>query len=90
METVRVLLSFAIVTKPTVVLGDVLSAFVKSEVDADVFMSSPEGTPQGKVFRLKHSLYGLKQAAHLWWQDIHKYLCQELAFKASPLANVCM
>jgi KUP system potassium uptake protein len=22
--------------------------------------------------------------AHLWWQDIHKYLCQELAFKASP------
>ena len=50
METVRVHLSFAIVTKATVVLGDVLSAFVESEVDADVFMSSPEGTPQGKVF----------------------------------------
>ena len=84
METVRVLLSFSIVTKATVVLGDVLSTFVKSEVDADIFMSSPEGTTQGKVFQLKHSLYGLKQVAHLWWQDIHKYLCQELAFKTSP------
>jgi hypothetical protein len=49
-ETVRVLLSFAIATKATVVLGDVPSAFVKSEVNADVFISSPEGTPQGKVF----------------------------------------
>ena len=64
METVRVLLSFAIVTKATVVLGDVLSAFVKSEVDADIFMSLPEGTPQGKVFRLKRSLYGLKKVTH--------------------------
>ncbi|PHH49299.1 Retrovirus-related Pol polyprotein from transposon TNT 1-94 [Ceratocystis fimbriata CBS 114723] len=56
---------------------DVNNAFTESNLKEDIYLRVPEGlteVPQGCVLKLRKSLYGLKQAAHDWYETISKYL----------------
>ncbi|KAL0383111.1 UNVERIFIED_CONTAM: Retrovirus-related Pol polyprotein from transposon RE1 [Sesamum calycinum] len=48
------------------------NAFLHGYVEEDIFMLPPDGAPiqSGKVFKLKRSLYGLKQASRQWNQEL--------------------
>jgi len=63
---------------------DVVTAFLNPEIDDDdVYMTLPEGWPDGPkaptiIVQLKKALYGLKQAPRLWYNDINIFF---LSFK---------
>ena len=62
---------------------DISHAFINGDLDADVYMEQPEGFEQGGpdyVCHLKKSIYGLKQAARLWYQKLQKVL-EQMGFK---------
>src|ERR1041385_7168144 len=49
---------------------DVKSAFLKGNIEEELYMVQPEGfidpKDSGKVFKLQRSIYGLKQASRSW------------------------
>ncbi|RXW14197.1 hypothetical protein EST38_g11655 [Candolleomyces aberdarensis] len=55
---------------------DVKTAFLYGKLDEEIYMDQPEGFHQKgqerKVFRLRRAIYGLKQAARAWWQELEK------------------
>jgi len=59
---------------------DVVTAFLNPEIDDnDIYMSLPEGWPEGLnapkiIVRLRKALYDLKQAPQLWRDDINAFL----------------
>ena len=67
---------------------DVVTIFLNPEIDDnDIYMTLPEGWPQGLnarkiIVRLSQALYGLKQAPRLWHDDINAFLLS-LEFKQS-------
>jgi len=76
---------------------DVVTAFLNlSVVDDDIYMTLPEGWPEGLnapgiVVRLQKALYGLKQPSRLWHNDINPFslsieFTQSLA---EPNLNLC-
>jgi hypothetical protein len=62
---------------------DVKTAFLYGELNEELYMEQPEGFKvkgqEGKVLRLKHTIYGLKQAALAWWKALNKSM-GELGF----------
>jgi hypothetical protein len=65
---------------------DVPTAFLRADVEEDVYMELPEGYRTGKehlVCKLRKSLYGLKQAPRNWYLLFSGFLQSELGFKAS-------
>ena len=70
---------------------DVTQAFLKGSIDEDIFIEQPEGFIQdnkSKVYKLKKSLYGLKQAARQWniaWRG----MMQTLNFK-QLISDACV
>ena len=75
---------FAISTKKNWELDnmDVVTAFVQSPVDEDVYVRQPKGYErrgrhgQRLVCKLKKSLYGLRQAPRNWWVVINDWLIE--------------
>jgi hypothetical protein len=58
---------------------DICAAFITSDCDRDnIYLAAPAGYEHlvrpGKCFRLKKSLYGLKQASHLYWKKLQTWL----------------
>ena len=55
---------------------DVDTAFLNGTIDKEIYMVAPQGfkAENGKVWKLKKSLYGLKQASRIWNQTISKTL----------------
>jgi len=59
---------------------DVVAAFLNPEIDdADIYMTLPEGLPEGLnapkiMVRLRNALNGLEQAPQLWHDDIDAFL----------------
>jgi Reverse transcriptase (RNA-dependent DNA polymerase) len=55
---------------------DVKTTFLYGELDKELYMEQPKGFKvkgqEGKVMRLKHTIYGLKQAALAWWKALDK------------------
>ncbi|GMF37522.1 unnamed protein product [Phytophthora lilii] len=51
---------------------DVETAFLNGDLEEDVYMAPPLGIdiPEGMVCKLRRSLYGLKQAAAVWFKKI--------------------
>ncbi|BBH03624.1 hypothetical protein Prudu_014548 [Prunus dulcis] len=80
MNTIRVLLSLAANLGWTLQQFDVKNAFLHGDLEEEVYMDMPPGideTSQGKVCRLRKSLYGLKQSPRAWFgrfsQAMQKY-----------------
>lgn len=79
-ESFRILLTIASVENMEVQQYDFKTAFLNGELKEEIFMKPPPGvSTDGKVLRLKKSLYGLKQAAKVWNDSVHgvllKYGC---------------
>ena len=52
---------------------DIKTAFLHGDLDEEIFMFPPDGFPTkepGCVWKLKKSIYGLKQAARMWYQKL--------------------
>lgn len=66
-QTIRLLLSLAGKMNLLVNQFDVKSAFLNGELKEELYMKQPEGFAVGdQVWRLRKTLYGLKQAARSW------------------------
>jgi hypothetical protein len=67
---------------------DVPQAFLKADIDHDIFVYPPTGQSDfpGQILKLKRALYGGKQSAFLWFTMVNTFLLS-LGFKASPLDN---
>jgi hypothetical protein len=65
--TLRSLLSFSGKEKYAVKQYDVKTAFLNGVLEEEIYLKQPPGFKiDDRVFRLKKSLYGLKQAAKVW------------------------
>ena len=57
---------------------DVDTAFLNADIDEDIWVKIPEGaklaTNDDGIYKLRKSLYGLKQASWNWNNDINQYL----------------
>jgi hypothetical protein len=95
----RLLLSVAGVRNYQVSHYDIKTAFLNGKLDEEIYLKAPKGFEQGnKVYRLKKSLYGLKQAAHVWNQTLHNVLIKngcvqdgtdKCLYKRESQGNVC-
>jgi hypothetical protein len=65
---------------------DVPQAFLKADIDHDIFVYPPRGQSgfNGQLLKLRRALYGGKQSAYLWFTMINTFLLG-LGFKSSPL-----
>lgn len=73
--TMRLLLSIAGKRNYGVYHYDIKTAFLNGKLDQEIFLKPPLGIEhEGKVYKLKKSLYGLKQAAFVWNCTLHKAL----------------
>lgn len=61
---------------------DVVTAFLYPSLEEEIYMRLPEDHLNGKVVRLKKSIYGLKQASRAWNFEITKTL-RKLGFMQS-------
>ena len=54
---------------------DVDTAFLKADIDEDIWVKIPEGTKLATnydgIYKLRKSLYGLKQASRNWNNDVN-------------------
>jgi hypothetical protein len=64
---------------------DVPQAFLKADIDHDIFVYPPKGQGdfQGQILKLRRALYEGKQSAYLWF-TMNSFLL-ELGFSPSPL-----
>jgi hypothetical protein len=57
---------------------DVKTTFLNGDLEEEVYMKQPEGFPSSDgeklVFKLKKSLYGLKQASRQWYLKFHNVI----------------
>ena len=57
---------------------DVDTAFLNADIDENIWVEIPEGTKLATnddgIYKLRKSLYGLKQASRNWNNDINQYL----------------
>jgi hypothetical protein len=75
--TLRIILALAAQHDLKLRSIDFSSAYLNGDLEEDVYMTQPEGFPQGEhgqLLKLRKSLYGLKQAGRQW----HKKLCKKL------------
>lgn len=75
-ETLKMLLNIASQKQYKLSQFDVQTAFLNGDLFEDIYMKPPIGheLPKGKVYKLKKSLYGLKQAARAWNDKFKKAL----------------
>ena len=75
--TLRMILALAAVGDLELRSVDISAAFTNGDLDEYIYMQQPEGFHEGgpnKVFRLRKSLYGLKQSARQWNIKLHGVL----------------
>lgn len=75
--TFRILLSVAAKKKYQVKHFDIKTAFLNGKLDEVIYMKQPPGFEiDNRVCKLTKSLYGLKQAARQWNNEIHRVLSE--------------
>ena len=71
--SIRALLALAAKLDLEIHQMDVKSAFLNGDLEEEIYMSPPPGFPpasDGYVWKLKKSLYGLKQASREWYKKV--------------------
>jgi hypothetical protein len=57
---------------------DANTTFLHGDIEEEIYMKQPEGfAMKGKkelVYKLKKSLYGLKQSPRMWYQNFDTYI----------------
>jgi hypothetical protein len=79
-DTIRSILVIATVNNWYVFQLDVKSAFLHGELNEEVYVEQPLGYQKERkelVYRLKKSLYGLRQAPRAWYSKIETYIGSE-------------
>lgn len=75
-ETVRFIIALAASNRWEVHHLDVKTAFLHGDLKEDVYVAQPEGFivkgSEGKVYKLKKALYGLRQAPRAWNEKLNK------------------
>ena len=83
-ETIRLVIAIAASNGWEIHHLDVKTAFLHGELKEDVYVTQPEGFVvagrEGKVYKLKKALYGLRQAPRAWNVKLNGIL-QELDFR---------
>ena len=78
LNSIRFPLSLAATFYLEVEKMDVKTTFLHGDLDAEIYMKQPERfTVKGKkelVWKLKKSLYGLKQSPRMWYQKFDTYI----------------
>lgn len=81
LNTIRVLLSLAANLDWKLQQLDVKNAFLNGDLEEEVYMDLPPGFDidkyDGKVCKLKKSLYGLKQSPRAWFGRFSKAVCKQ-------------
>jgi hypothetical protein len=75
-KSLRIILALANMLNYEVKQMDVITAFLNAKLDEDVYMHVPEGFrySTGDVLKLNKSLYGTKQAPHMWNDDLNTFI----------------
>ncbi|KAJ2929121.1 hypothetical protein H1R20_g7970, partial [Candolleomyces eurysporus] len=75
-ESVRFVFALAAIYGWYMTAVDVKTAFLYGKLDEEIYMEQPEGFyhkgQEQKVYRLRRAIYGLKQAARAWWQELEQ------------------
>ena len=95
MTSQRILIALAAAEGLELYQVDVKNAYLKGEIDTPIFMKQPPGfedpkypAKEGWVWELLKSLYGLKQAGHIWNATLHTFIV-ELGFKRAR-SDLCV
>ena len=75
-KSLRIIIALANMLNYELKQMDVITAFLNAKLDEDVYMHVPEGFKysDGDVLKLKKSLYGTKQAPHMWNDDLNTFI----------------
>ena len=88
--SIRAILALAALEDLELESVDISSAYLNAELKEEVYMRQPEGfeekTPDW-VWRLRKSLYGLKQAGRCWHEKLHSVL-SKLGFERLSCEHV--
>jgi len=78
MTTIRTLIIVALVRQWHISQLDVKNAFLNGDLQEEVYMAPPPGVSHdfGYVYKLKKTLYGLKQTPRAWFENF--LLCSHL------------
>lgn len=78
LESLRTLLAIGASMDYEIHQTDIVSAYPRSILHAEVYMRAPKGlvVPKGKSLRIKKSLYGLKQSGREWYLEATKGLAE--------------
>ena len=79
LDTIRTILAVAAQSNWKIFQLDVKSAFLHGELKENVYVRQSEGFigDEEKVYKLRNSLYGLKQALRAWYSRIEGYFLDE-------------
>ena len=83
MTSIRILMQLAVQYNFTVHQVDVKTGYLNAPIDRELYVDQPEGfTVTGRdgehlVYKLKKSLYGLKQSGRNWNGVLHSYLVSQ-------------
>ena len=74
MDSIRILLAIAAHEKLVIKQCDVKSAFLYGDIEEEIYVRPPDAVDidDGKVWKLKKSLYGLKQSPRNWNKKFNK------------------
>ncbi|RXW14669.1 hypothetical protein EST38_g11187, partial [Candolleomyces aberdarensis] len=76
LESIRLILSLTAQFNLELNQMDVTTAYLNGVLDEDIYLSPPEGVdiPEGHCWKLKRSLYGLKQSGRTWNKTLDQSL----------------
>ena len=88
--SVRALMQIAAHNNFTVHQMDVKTAFLHAPIDTEIYLEQPEGFTEKSedgdplVYKLRKSIYGLKQSGRNWNKVLHEHLCSH-GFEQNPV-----
>nr|GEZ85963.1 retrovirus-related Pol polyprotein from transposon TNT 1-94 [Tanacetum cinerariifolium] len=87
LEAIRIFLAYATHKSFTVFQMDVKTAFLHGSLKKDVYICQPEGyidaDHSSHVYKLKKTLYRLKQEPRAWYDELSKFILQNHFFKGT-------
>ena len=84
MTTIRVLMLFCAYYGLIAHQIDIETVYLNAELDHNMYIDQPQGfcKDKSKVCLLRKSLYGLKQSARLWNENVHTFFVRNRFYKS--------